>query len=202
MSTAPVVHSERAPLGLPPGSVRALLSLGIAGAFWLYLSHPKVSHVPLYLHFLSFGVLLFFASHGRSIGRPQDRSPWYLPSGTFRFLLIGGTVAIIVWQYLQDPDEMMRRMRPMEAELDHWTSLFAGTVGGFFLGWLSSRGPWRNTAAYQDLVAWIAVIAIFLLVGEAMWKVFIDPTTKLVADRAVWESILVTVVSCYFGTRT
>src|SRR3954463_9549858 len=130
MSTPPAYPLERAPLGLPPGSVRALLALGIAGAFWLYLSYPKVHHVPLYLHFLSFSVLLFFASHGRTIGRPQDRSPWYLPRGTFRFLLIAGTIGIIVWQYLQDPEEMMRRMRPLESELDLWTSLFAGTVGG------------------------------------------------------------------------
>jgi hypothetical protein len=201
MSTAPVAL-ERAPLGLPPGSVRALLSVGIAAAFWLYLSHPKVDHVPLYLQFLALSVLLFFASHGRTIGRPHDHSPWYLPKGTFRVLLIAGTIGVIVWQYLQDPKEMMKRMRPYDTELDYWTSLFAGTIGGFCLGWLSSRGPWRNTAAYQDLVAWVAVIAMFLLVGEAMWKIFIDPARTIIEERTIWETILLTVVSCYFGTRS
>jgi hypothetical protein len=201
MSTAPVVPVERAPLGLPPGSVRALLSVGIAAAFWLYLIHPKVSHVPLYLHFLSFSVLLFFASHGRTIGVPNHQSPWHLPRGTFRVLLIAGTVGVVVWQYLQDPEEMMRRMRPFDAELDHWTSLFTGTVGGFLLGWLFSHGPWNKTAGYQDLVAWVAVIAMFLLLGEAMWRIFIDPAMRI-EERVIWETILVTVVSFYFGTRS
>src|SRR5262249_35130532 len=129
MSAAPELQFERAPLGLPVGSIRALLCLGIAGAFWVYLCHPSVDHVPLYLHFLAMSVLLFFASHGSSIGRPNERSPWYLPRGTFRLLLIAGTVGVIVWQAMQDPQEMMRRMRPREAELDHWHLLFGGTIG-------------------------------------------------------------------------
>jgi hypothetical protein len=207
MSTAPAYPDtstypyERTPLGLPAGSIRALLALGIAGAFWLNLSHPKLTHVPLYLHFLAFAVLLFFASHGRSLGRPNERSPWHLPRGTFRFLLIAGTIGIIVWQCLEDPHEMMKRMRPLESELDYWTSLFAGTLGGFFLGWLLSRGPWRNTAVYQDLVAWVAVISLILLLGEVLWKVFIDPTVKI-GQREIWETILVSIVSFYFGSRS
>ena len=128
-------------------------------------------------------------------------SPWHLPKGTFRFLLIAGTIGIIVWQCLEDPQEMMKRMRPLDAELDHWTSLFAGTLGGFFLGWLLARGPWRNSPVYQDLIAWVALLSLLFFFGEVLWKVFIDPSVNI-GQREIWETVLVSVVSFYFGTRS
>jgi hypothetical protein len=202
MSTMPLVPSDRHPLGLPPGSIRAILSLGIAGAFWLYLTHPQATHVPLYLHFLSFSLLLFFASHGRTIGQPGSRSPWHLPRGTFRFLIIGGSIAVIVWQFMNDPGEMAKRLQPTEKELQSWSLLSGAMIGGFFFGWLLSHGPWRNSPAYQDLMAWIAVVALLMMMGETLWKVFIDPKAELLAERPIWETILVAVISFYYGTRS
>jgi hypothetical protein len=202
MSMAPVSPPERHPLGLPPGSIRAILSLGIAGAFWLYLSLPQDLHVPLYLHFLAFVLMLFFVSHGRTIGRPEHRSPWHLPKGTFRFLIIGGTVAVLIWQYMHDPQEMVRRLRPTEKELDSWALLFAGTMGGFFVGWLLAHGPWRRAPAFQDILAWIAVVALLMMLGEVLWKCFIDPKKEFVSERPIWETALVAVISFYYGSRS
>jgi hypothetical protein len=202
MSTMPLAPPDRTPLGLPPGSIRAILSLGIAGSFWLYLTLPQATHVPLYLHFLSFSLLLFFASHGRTIGQPGDRSPWHLPKGTFRFLIIAGTIAAVAWQFMNDSHEMVKRLKPTEKELDSWSLLFGGMMGGFFLGWLLSHGPWRTGPAYQDLMAWIAVVALLMMLGEALWKIFMDPKAELVAERPVWETILVAVISFYYGTRS
>lgn len=205
MSTdAPTLPAERHPLGLPAGSIRALLALGIAATIWLCLSYPKIQHVPLYLQFLAFVILLFFASHGHTHGRPNESSPWHLPYGTVRFLLILGTLAVLIWQFIQDHESlnaMMEKLPPRPDELDRWSSLFAGTVGGYALGWLLSRGPWRKSPVYQDFVAWIALLSILALVGELMLRVFIDPNWTI-QNRVVWETILVTVVSCYFGIRS
>ncbi len=201
MSTDTLPQSERAPLGLPPGSIRAILSLGIAGSFWLYLSLPKADHVPLYLFFLSSVLLLFFASHGRTISAPAARHPWHLPKGTFRLLIIAGTIAVIVYQYMQDPQEIARRLKPNVTELESWTLYFGATLGGFFLGWLLAHGPWSKLAAFQDLMAWLAVIALLMMLAETFWKVFID-AKGIVGDRPIWETTLVAVISCYFGTRS
>jgi hypothetical protein len=202
MSALPPQASIRTPLGLPAGSIRAILSLGIAGAFWLYLTLPQADHVPLYLHFLSFSLLLFFASHGRTIGTHDQRSPWLLPRGTFRLLIIAGTIAMLVWQYLHDPQEMVKRLKPREAELDSWSYLFAAMIGGFFLGWALLHGPWSKLGTFQDLMAWLAIIALLMLLGEALWKIFIDPKAQLMADRPIWETSLVAVISAYYGSRS
>jgi len=207
MSAEPVVPADvvpaddRHPLGLPAGSIRAILSIGIAGAFLLYLSHPKATHVPLYLHFLTFGLFLFFASHGRTIGT-GTHSPLYMPKGTLRFLIVAGIVGIVGWQLWQDPQEVIKRMRPRESELDSWAILFASSAGGFFLGWLIAHGPWRNAPAFQDILAWIALVALILMLIEALWKGFVDPNGIKLENRYVWESILIGTVSLYFGTRS
>jgi hypothetical protein len=201
MSQAPPVTMDRHPLGLPAGSIRAILSIGIASAFLLYLGHPKATHVPLYLHFLTFGLFLFFASHGRTIG-VDGRSPLYLPKGTLRFIIVVGIIGVVGWLIYQDPQQVMKRMRPLESELDLWAQLFACATGGFFFGWLLARGPWRSAPAFQDLLAWIALIALLLMMAEALWKGFIDPQGVKVPNRELWESILLAVVSIYFGTRS
>lgn len=192
---------ERHPLELPAGSIRAILSLGIAGAFLLYLSHPKATHVPLYLHFMTFGLFLFFASHGRTIGT-DGRSPLYLPKGTLRFIIVLGILGVVGWQCYEDPQDLVKRMRPREIELDSWAILFASATGGFFLGWLVARGPWRSAPAFQDFLAWIAIVALLMTLGEALWKGFVDPKAVLLENRPMWESILLGVVSFYFGTRS
>ncbi|MFO0815966.1 MAG: hypothetical protein U0796_22340 [Gemmatales bacterium] len=200
MSTDPLAQ-DRHPLGLPAGSIRAILSIGIAGMFLLYLGHPKATHVPLYLHFLTFGLFLFFASHGKTIGT-GGHSPLYMPKGTLRFLIVAAIVGVVGWLVWQDPQQVMKRMRPQEVELDLWAQLFACATGGFFFGWLIARGPWRTAPAFQDFLAWIALLALLLMVAEALWKGFIDPAGIKVPNRETWESILLAVVSFYFGTRS
>ena len=76
------------PLGLPPGSVRGMLSLMIMAMAWLLLLLPDSSSVtlPLNVYCLLPLVLLFFFSHGKSIADSSDPtpSPLYLPGGTLR----------------------------------------------------------------------------------------------------------------------
>src|SRR4051812_11734911 len=99
---APVRH----PLGLPAGSVRAALVLQIALLFWLIVLYPqeklvnpqeKLLHVPLYLYFLLGLVLAFFTAHGHTIAPAGagEPSPWHLPRGVFRVLILLVTVAVV-----------------------------------------------------------------------------------------------------------
>jgi hypothetical protein len=195
------VIADRHPLGLPAGSIRALLSIGIAGAFLLYLCHPKAEYVPLYLQLMLFGLFLFFAGHGRTIG-VRGHSPLYLPAGSLRFLLVAAIVGVVAWQCVTDMPRVIERLRPRDVELQHWALLFACTTGGFFFGWLLARGPWRTAPAFQDFLAWIAIIALMLVIAETLWKGFIDPKAEILSNRPIWEAILLGVVSFYFGSRS
>src|SRR5262245_7370799 len=88
----PPAVTTRHPLGLPPGSVRALLSLIICGLFWVLILLPpeKAVPIPVFLYFLLSLILVFFVAHGSTIGRASGslRSPWHLPRGTFRVLIV------------------------------------------------------------------------------------------------------------------
>lgn len=198
--TQPAPIPDRHPLGLPAGSIRAILSIGIAGAFLTYLCHPKSDHVPLYIQLMTFGLFLFFASHGRSIG-VSGHSPLYMPRGTLRFLLVAVIVGVVAWQCWLDLPGVIARMKPSEPEMQHWALLFACTAGGFFIGWLLARGPWRTIPAFQDFLAWAAIVALLMVLFETLWKGFIDPKAELVTNRYTWEAILLGVVSFYFGSR-
>src|SRR6516165_7004695 len=92
---APRPRPTRHALGLPAGSVRALLAIGILAMLWLLVLRPgtageegkvisgEAGLVFVYLNMLMILVLVhFFTAHGKTIG-PQvsDKSPLGLPSG-------------------------------------------------------------------------------------------------------------------------
>lgn len=197
----PLPPPDRHPLGLPAGSIRAILSIGIVAAFLVFLCHPQATHVPLYIQFMTFGLFLFFASHGRTIGT-DGRSPLFLPRGTLRFLLVVAMIGGVGWEWYQDPAALISRLKPGATELEAWTTLFGAALGGFFLGWLVAHGPWRTAPAFQDFMAWFALIALLLVVVEAFWLGFIDHKAALMDNRPQWEALLLAVVSFYFGTRS
>src|SRR6266568_188237 len=140
--TAPPI---RQPLRLPAGSVRALLALLIAGLFWLLLLLPaeKQIPIPLFLYFLAGMVLLFFVAHGNSISAAGQPPPWGLPRGTFRFLLIAGSIAVIAAHIYLRNTSPLPRLVPNAEQLKQWPNLTIALFGGLLLGWLVGRGPWR-----------------------------------------------------------
>src|SRR5207237_4450742 len=93
----------RQPLGLPAGSVRAILTLMVLGLVWTLMLLPDSAdggrrQVPLYLYYLMFLCLgSFFAAHGHSIS--GARSPLYFPRGSLRTLTILGFAAVLGWKY-------------------------------------------------------------------------------------------------------
>jgi hypothetical protein len=214
--TAPVY---RHPLGLPAGSVRAGLAVMIVGLFWLLqLSRDEQMPIPLYLYFLLGLVFVFFSAHGHSIGPggTGQPSPWWLPRGTIRWLILLGFLGVNGWLLYSEPDQvwgsvddfarhfqaMGKRMTPQPNQLEQWPYLFSALAGGYALGWLFRLGPWNRAYWFQDIQAWISLLAMLGLGAEILIRLFINPTLELPLNLPVWESILVAIISFYFGVRS
>lgn len=196
----------RHPLGLPPGSVRSVLALMIAGLFWLLIAMPEGHEVPVppFLYFLLALVLLFFGSHGHTIGRyiGDGRSPLGMPRGTIRAVILLGTAAILGWLYYSKPDQFASRLTPDQNRLAEWPMLVLASIGAFTLGYLIRLGPWRHTPGFQDALATLSLVAMLGLVAETIIVVFINPHVLERLDLKVWEAILTAAVAFYFGARS
>src|SRR6266851_4385353 len=112
----PGARVPRQPLGLPAGSVRALLTFMVLGLIWalMLLPEEKQIQIPLYLYYLMFLILgSFFAAHGQSIAGPA--SPLYLPRGTLRTLIIAGFLAVLGYRYYvhQDIEDLLNVREPL-----------------------------------------------------------------------------------------
>jgi hypothetical protein len=196
----------RTPLGLPPGSVRGILSLMIVGMGWLVLLLPDSANVkvPLNLYCLLPLVILFFFSHGKSIADAFDPepSPLYLPGGTLRVIIAGGTIAVLAYLYLHHPDRLYQRLQPQSNELNQWPTLLAALGGGLLVGYLFKYMPFRNHWTFTSLQAWISMLSIFSMLAEVVIQAFIKPNITDQIDMVIWQWIVTFLASFYFGSRT
>ena len=197
--------AARPPLGLPPGSIRGLLSLQIVITFWLLLAMPedKQKPIPMNLYFLLTMVFVFFVSHGKSIAKKADPtpSPLWLPGGTLRLVIVGGTVAILAFLAVNHPT-YFDRLTPDRDSLHEWKYYLAATCGGFFVGYLFRLFPFRNSWAFQSFQAWMSLIAMFSLFLETILQVFVKPTLSENLDFLTWQTAVTGIVACYYGTRS
>jgi hypothetical protein len=207
VSSPPI--QRRHTLGLPAGSVRALLTCGILGLSWLivlrYGSDEKLPLVFIYLQYL--GVLAiahFFAAHGNTIGpHISPRSPLGLPRGSIRFLLVIGYLGLAVFMYLHGYAHFAEPAKGQE------TLLILALVTGFFFGHILTGGVRvlsRGTLPFwfQDVQAWVALLALLGLGVLAMVHMFINPTlqTQDRIDMPSLEAFLAAAVGFYFGARS
>src|SRR5438876_10483917 len=112
MSTPPAPAApqyRRHALGLPAGSIRALLAFMVLAVLWLLAlfanraegeAYALAKPLPLAFIYLQYVMILilahFFAAHGNTIGRQvSPHSPLHLPAGTVRFLLLVGYLGLI-----------------------------------------------------------------------------------------------------------
>ena len=196
------------PLGWPPGSVRGMLALLIAVQFWFFFLLPdsqdptKQIRIPITLYFLMTLVGLFLVSHGKTIGMTNHRSPLFLPSGTLRVLIIGGTAAVLGFVYSNHPDRLTERLSMSSEQLTNWPMVVGSYVGGFFAGHLSKIMPFRNNWMIQAFLAWLAMIAMGLLFLEIIVRTFIDPSLKEKFDLHLWGAVVTGIVTFYFGARS
>src|SRR5205085_8925195 len=126
--------------------------------------------------------------------------PLGLPRGSVRFLLIAGLAAIVLWLWQTDYlFENQPRLPP---------GVLILIPGGFLVGWFIGRmahACFRHgePAWYQDILAWVAIIAMSILVIVLLLVVFINPgmSEEKQIDTTTWDGVLVAIVSFYFGVR-
>jgi len=204
---------KRHPLGLPPGSVRSLLTLGVLALLWvLTLMAPRElgSDKPMPMIYVNLQLLMlfilghFFASHGKSIGHHlQAGSPLGLPGGTVRVLLLGGYIGLCVYLYIHR--ETYHYSIPTGSIALMLGILLAGyLVGGILGGMARMAGGGETPFWFQDIQAWFAILGLILMTGLVVYYLFINPSlsTENKPDMLVAESVLTGIIGLYFGART
>jgi len=204
MTTIP--PRTRHPLRLPAGSIRGLMSLLITGLFWtlLLLAKQKNITIPLFLYFLSGMVLLFFVAHGKTITPPGQTPPFGMPRGTLRFLIVVGTLVVFGVYWYQNGSFPVAKLTPTKDQLEYWPQLTAAMLVGLLGGWIVGRGPWRDSAFFQDIQAWVSLLAMLGLVIEVIAILVVNPS--LDANKQIqlhlFEAILTGIIAWYFGSRS
>jgi hypothetical protein len=204
----------RQPLGLPTGSVRAILALMVCGTIWAILLLPEIRPgvrpvaIPLYLYYLMFLILGHYfgmrAHHALTMPRPSP--PLHLPRGSLRLLFIVGFAAVLGWGFYHDPD-FASHLVPAANEQPY---LIVVVLGAFFIGIVVGRvgnrvfvGPDGVSPWFQDLLAWVSLLATLGLGIDFMIRLFINPTLQAgQLDLPFWEGTLASVVAFYFGVRS
>ncbi len=167
MSNIPAPLPPRHALGLPAGSVRALLAVAVLGLLWLLALQPMygigepLGEIKLPTVFMDLQILMvlilahFFAAHGHSIrANASQRSPLGLPRGSIRFLLLAGYLGLAVFLYRTQP------------KFDYPSAsaviLLLVLISGFFLGHVLTAAIRIFSGGvlpywFQDIQAWAAL---------------------------------------------
>jgi hypothetical protein len=215
MTQQPPPPRPRHALGLPAGSIRAVLALGILGYLWLLvlkgapegtspLGNPQVSLAFIYLQFLMVLILAhFFTAHGHSIGRHVSHgSPLGLPAGSVRFLLLAGYLGLAFYLYHTHPDFVPPPTGPIVIMLlVLTTAFFLGYLVTAMMRWL---GGGTLPAWFQDIQAWVAILALLVLGIIVVVRLVINTSLPLEQqiDLPITEAFLAGLVGFYFGARS
>ena len=211
-SPSPVDWRKLHALGLPEGSIRALLAILIFATTWALLLLRPSAEVPAYLRDLLFIIMGHYCASRRRPVEPGEipgPPPLFLPRGTVRLGLVAGCVAVAAVLHrrgqLTDPS----------ANPGVVTLLL---VGGFLLGvalrslagWWSRAGH-RTPRVLEDLRALAVILAAAALTALVLNRLLlyfppdaIDATFRRYARpiRVAPEPILAAVVGFYFGSRS
>lgn len=205
---SPLSWRQRYALGLPEGSVRALLALALFGTIWGLLALRPDQPLPGYLRDLLFIVLGHYFAARRRSGDDEARvgpPPLFLPRGTIRLVLIGGFIVVAARLYSDGIlDDFQRNPAGLTLLL----------VGGFLLGVVASRvrigllGGRPPARWLEDVKALVALGAVGLL-AVLVWSpvtvggltgAFDWLTTRLGPQGP--EELLAAVIGFYFGNRS
>jgi hypothetical protein len=205
------VGDTRYPLGLPAGSVRALLAFSVLGLLWaLVLTYRNKPLPPIfpYLEYLMILILAhFFAAHGSSIGGPgRRRSPLFLPRGSVRLLLTLGVAGLVGWvgYYWDEYEKNLPVSVPYELPL----VLLGGFLAGYvFHRLVQSLSGGQAPFWFQDVEAWLALLGVLALAVTLVFHVLIKPSLE---NPDAWEfknlevanPIVAAIISFYFGARS
>lgn len=213
MSTAAPPLPRHA-LGLPAGSVRAILALGVIGYLWVLALTPGKDGKPLMteehtsLAFMYLQVLMvlilahFFVAHGKTIGpKVSRRSPLGLPRGVLRFALLGGYLGLAYYLYVTKPEFKVPETGPVLLMLA--VLLTAFVLGHLITTMMNGLSGGVLPAWYQDVQAWFALLGVVLLGIIILFRLFINPGLRdNPVNLDVVETILAGIVGFYFGARS
>lgn len=198
---------QRHALGLPAGSVRALLAFMVLGTLWCLVLFTKDEQIPVAYVYLQYVMILilahYFAAHGNSIspGQSPEGSPLGLPRGSVRFLLLAGFLGLVAWLFYH----------PRAVEAPPAAPLVLPLVlgSGFFLGFLVTRLVRAVSRGglpfwFQDIEAWVALLAMLGLGVILLVRIFInrDLAEDIKLDLTHVETGVAAVVGFYFGARS
>jgi hypothetical protein len=204
-TASPIRVPPRHALGLPAGSVRAILALAVLGSLVLIvlLHKQDVKGVDSLYVYLWGALFLIMANYFtlRTHWNAEGPQPLGLPRGSVRFFLVAGLVALVIW--LWQNNSLFGTMPRLPS------GVFILVPGGFLFGWFTGRLAhvfFRDgePAWYQDIQAWVSIIAMGILIIVMLLVMFINPgmSEEKQIDTTTWDGILVAIVSFYFGART
>lgn len=190
-------------LGLPSGSVRALLALITFGGIWAWMWLRPDAEVPEFLRNLMFIIMGHYFAARHQANDEVGPAPLYLPRGSIRTLLLAGFAVLagaLIYQ-----NRMLTRVNG-EVRLSH-ASVALILVGGFMLGVLRSRLAGKSAPRYvEDFRAIISLAAGVVLILLVFGFVRVDPGSthgfKHWALHYRLEDFLAAVVGFYFGSRS
>lgn len=198
MNTPAAEWKQHHALGLPGGSVRALMALAMVGTVCGLLVRDPAASLPEPLESLLFVVLgHYFAARGQAPDDPAGGPPpLWLPRGTVRFLLIGGLVAAGVVVVRAGGEATQRGMVTLVVV----AAFLLGLLLTRLTGWLQRRRnrPWRP---FEDLRALVGIGAAAALAIHAFYGILPGPETISVG-RVGLEQGLAGLVGFYFGSRS
>lgn len=187
-----------AALGLPHGSVRALLALLITAGIWAWLYKRPDMEVPSYLRDLMFIIMgHYFASrHAPSSNEVGGPPPLWLPAGSVRTILVGGFLfigAFLFWQH-----------RIITAGHLNNAAVTLILVVGFMLGVFLQKITPKHMPRYVEDTRAIVSLAAGVLLLLMVFGIIAAPNNRLEAilTRIKIEDILAALVGFYFGSRS
>jgi len=208
---APVDWRTVHALGLPAGSIRAVLAILVFGTVWALLLVRPTAEIPDHLRDLLFIIMgHYFATRHRAAEDPEPGPPpLFLPRGSVRLILIAGSIAVAVLLFRHGQLTALDRNPAVVTLL---------LVGGFLLGvamnaamsWWRNRGH-RTPRIVEDVRAIVSLAAAGLLIF-LVWNRLQPLVPPGEIDQLIPpgihlghlgpEQILAAVVGFYFGSRS
>lgn len=185
-------------LGLPGGSVRALLALAVVGTVCGLLLRDPGRPPPEALESLLFVVLgHYFAARAQVPDDPAGGPPpLWLPRGTIRLLLIAGLLGVGVVLWRQGDVASLRGI----ATLVIAGAFLVGLALTRLARWVRRLVP-RTPRVFEDIRALVGLAAAAALCVHAFVGVLPGPDT-LGVGRLGLEQGLAALVGFYFGSRS
>lgn len=220
MSTEPPTSPLfRHALGLPAGSIRALLACCVLLYLWVMafatgidsdgkvtgmLAQPMAPTAFIYMQVIMVIVLAHFTvAHGKTIGSAVSRhSPLWMPRGSLRLILLAAYFGLAYWTWTHK--DLFR-----QAEMEPIIVVLALVLAAFLVGHFSTATMRYVSGGslpywFQDIQAWFGLIGLVLLVWIFIARLVINPNVSDTAKLSLMysEPAMAVFVGFYFGARS